>query len=294
MKKNVSSNLNQGPLDLGLITRLQRRPPPFTPGEPLFWDDPHISAQMLAAHLDPAHDRASRRPAAIDRSVDWLVETLGLTPGAAVLDLGCGPGLYATRLARRGLMVTGVDYSRRSIAYAVQSAQEQQLAIEYRCQNYLELAEFDRYDAALLIYGDYCPLSSEERRRLLVRVHRALKPGGFFALDVTTRAHRRRHGSGSGWYAVETGFWKPGPHLVLEEGFDYPEDLIFLDQAIVIEGDGRVSVYRMWFQDFTPGSITAELENGGFAVRSLWGDLGGSPLEAEGEWIGVLAQKTDP
>ena len=27
------------------------KPIPFTPGEPLFWDDPHISAQMLKAHL---------------------------------------------------------------------------------------------------------------------------------------------------------------------------------------------------------------------------------------------------
>lgn len=37
------------------ITRLascQVKPVPFTPREPLFWDEPHISAQMLAADLD--------------------------------------------------------------------------------------------------------------------------------------------------------------------------------------------------------------------------------------------------
>ncbi len=43
---------------------------------------------------------------------------LGLGPGSRVLDLGCGPGLYAVRLARRGVRVLGVDASARSLAHA--------------------------------------------------------------------------------------------------------------------------------------------------------------------------------
>ena len=62
------------------------------------------------------------------------------------------------------------------------------------------------------------------------------------------------------WYVAESGFWKPGWHLVLEEGFDYPEQAIYLNQFTVIEADGKVSVYRNWFQDYNPESITEELE----------------------------------
>jgi len=281
-------------MNLDLILQTQVKPEPFAPGEPLFWDDPHISAQMLRAHLDPAHDRASRRPETIQRSVDWLVAALGLRAGAAVLDLGCGPGLYAARLAQQGLRVTGVDYSRRSIEWAWQAAQQQQSEIEYRYQDYLTLEDDGRYEAALLIYGDYCPLAPAQRRTLLGHVRRALKPGGHLVVDVTTRAHRLQHGSRNHWYAAEQGFWKPGPHLVLEEGFDYPEQSIFLDQAVVIEASGQVSVYRMWFQDFTPATITGELAAGGFDVHSLWSDLTGRPYAAETEWIGVLAAKPGP
>ena len=107
---------------LSLLADWQARPAPFAPGEEHFWDDPHISAQMLAAHLDPDTDAASRRPETIEHTVDWIVATLELAPGMRVLDLGCGPGLYATRLARYGLRVTGVDCSRRSIGYAQRSA----------------------------------------------------------------------------------------------------------------------------------------------------------------------------
>jgi SAM-dependent methyltransferase len=277
-------------IDLDYLLQLQQKPAPFTPGEPHFWDDPHISKGLLATHLDPATDLASRRPETIDRSVAWLAETLGLAPGAAILDLGCGPGLYASRLAARGLRVTGVDLSPRSIAYAVEQAHTLGLDITYRCQNYLELADEAQYDAALLIYGDFCPLAPAQRARLLANVRRALLPGGFFVLDVSTRTLRMRYGARNRWEALASGFWRPGPHLVLEQGFDYPDEGIYLDQYVVVEPDGRIAVYRNWFQDYTAETIAAELTAGGVAVRSLWGDLAGAAYAEDGEWIGVVAQ----
>lgn len=280
-------------MNLKKITSYLKKPEPFTPGEPLFWDDPHISAQMLEAHLNPHTDQASRRPETIDASVAWIIAELGLKPGGSVLDLGCGPGLYTTRLAQHGLEVTGVDYSSRSIAYAREFAQKFGLMIEYRYQNYLELKDENCYDAILLIFGDYCPLSPEQRTRLLANVHRALKPGGHFILDVTTRRHRQKFGNRNCWYAVETGFWKPGPHLVLEDGFDYPEQSIYLDQAIVIEENGTISVYRNWFQDYTLETITLELDAGGFGVQSAWSDLSGTPFSKISEWIGLITRKTE-
>jgi 2-polyprenyl-3-methyl-5-hydroxy-6-metoxy-1,4-benzoquinol methylase len=271
-----------------LILQAQKKPEPFTPGEPLFWDDPHISSQMLKAHLNPTNDLASRRPETIQRTVEWLASTLGLQTGDSLLDLGCGPGLYSSRLAEIGLRVTGVDYSRRSIEYARQYAAQHNLNIDYRYQDYLTLEDDSLYDAVLLIYGDYCPLSPTQRNTLLANVRRALKPGGYFVFDVTTRAHRHKHGNRNNWYATEQGFWKPGPHLVLEDGFDYPEQFIFLDQIIVIEENNKITIYRNWFQDFSRETITRELEQAGFIVQSAWNDLLGTPYTDDTEWIGLI------
>ena len=273
------------------LIELQQKPAPFTAGESLFWDDPHISTRMLDAHLDPDIDAASRRPGTIVRSVRWLIEQLTLETGDSVLDLGCGPGLYASHFARAGLRVTGMDYSRRSIDYAIKYANENNLDITYHFQNYLELNDENQYDAALLIYGDFCPLNPAQRAKLLQNIHRALKPSGKFVLDVSTRECRKKHGNKHGWRALESGFWKPGPHLLLQEGFDYPEQSIWLDQAIVIEADGKMSIYRNWFQDYTPESIAVELTQNGFTVESLWGDLTGQPYTAESEWIGLITHK---
>ena len=284
------------PLTMKHLQELQQKPAPFAPGEPLFWDDPHISKGMLAAHLDPNTEAASRPPAIIDRSVAWIIETLDLRRGDAVLDLGCGPGLYAARLAASGMAVTGVDMSRRSIDYALNYAKTHNLDITYRYQDYLHLKDEDRYDAALLIYGDLCPLSPSQRTRLLRNVHRALKAEGHFVLDVSQRGPWSVEEVGTSWYAAERGFWRPNPHLVLEQRFDYEETSLHLDQYLVIEENDEgapstITTYRVWRQEYTPETLTAELEARGFQVESLWGDLAGEAYDRASRWIGAVTKR---
>lgn len=277
------------PVDISFLCQLQEKPQPFTPGEPHFWTDPHIAHQMLTVHLDPNNDLASRRPEVIESSTSWIVQTLNLKPGDHVLDLGCGPGLYAARLAQQGLHVTGMDFSQNSIDHAVSHARQHGLDITYRCQNYLQLEDESLYDAVLLIYGDLCPLSPEQRVQLFSNVRRALKPGGRFVFDVSTPCLRQKYGLKNGWYAAHNGFWKPTPHLVLEQGFAYPDD-IYLDQYTVIEDDGKISVYRNWFQDYTVERIQTELTANDFLVEGFWSDLAGRPFEPDSEWIGLVCR----
>lgn len=105
---------------------MDQKPEPFssftTPG---FWDDPHISQSLLRSHLDPGNDLASRRKSFIDASTIGLPGVLGLAPGSRLLDLGCGPGLYATPFARNGVAVLSVDASRRSLRHARSLAEQE-------------------------------------------------------------------------------------------------------------------------------------------------------------------------
>lgn len=278
-------------MNLSVLRKYQEKPEPFTPGEKLFWDDPHISKQLLTTHLDPNIDLASRKPVTIKKSVNWMIKELSLGKGDPVLDLGCGPGLYAVQFAKAGCVVCGIDYSKRSIAYANKYAEEQGLVIEYRYQDYLTLNESNRYLAAFLIFGDFCVLSPEQRKKMLANISRSLKPGGNFVLDVSTRKHRQKNMSDGRWYISEGGFWRSGRHLVLEKGFDYEELSIYLNQTIVIENNGQISVYRNWFQDYDQESIIEELEGNNFIVESVWSNLQGTPISEDTEWIGIITRK---
>ena len=278
-------------LDLVTLAQWATRPPLFAPHDAPFWNDPHISKQMLIAHLDPSRDAASRRPEIIDRTVEWLVRYLQIEPGQRVLDLGCGPGLYCERLARRGVEVVGVDLSPGSIEYARQSAREKGLPIEYVCLDYRRLDRGAEFDAVFLIYDDFGVLSDDDRDELLCRVHRALKPSGAFVFDVLTASAPGEPNGTRTWSVSGGGFWKPGPYLELTQYFRYPEADAQVRQVLVVESDGRVSCYRIWQHWYSPETINAILRARGFALESSRADLTGKPLTPDSPELGVVARR---
>ncbi len=277
---------------LAALDRLTQRPLLFAPGDRNIWTDPHIASQMLLAHLNPDTDAASRRPETIDRTVAWLLETLRLPLLSPVVDLGCGPGLYCERLARAGLRVTGVDYSSNSIAYARRRAEAEGLEIEYRLSSYLEMDFRAQFDAALLIYYDFCPLPDASRDTLLARVWLALAPGGRFIFDVLTPAYVWPPEPNQLWeYHPAGGFWSPNAHLVLHQHFDYPDEHVTADQYIVVEPDLTAIVYRVWSRQYTLQTLEPVLRRAGFAVESVYTDLTGAPYDPYAPSLAVIARK---
>jgi len=149
------------------LTPLFKKPPLYTKTEIPFWDDEHISLQMLNAHLNPNYDGASRKLEFIEKSVDWISKILPSEHYPSVLDIGCGPGLYTERYAKKGYRVVGVDFSHRSINYAQMSAKRKGLPIDYFYQDYLKLSLDKKFDFATMIYCDFGALSTNDRKQLL-------------------------------------------------------------------------------------------------------------------------------
>ncbi len=287
-KTNIFRN---GGLDISLLSDLAAKPALFSPGEPLFWNDPHISKQMLDAHLNPNWDAASRRPELIDQHVAWIANQIPMGPGASLLDLGCGPGLYCARLDRLGYRVTGVDCSQRSISYAREVAAANQQAIEYLYQDYLTLDLHGRFDGAIMIYYDLGVLPDAKRDSLLQRVHRALKPGGYFIFDLLTPLHRPDRPSVDWQVKQQEGFWRSGSHLVLSQTFAYPEAETFVDQYVVVEPSGETTIYRNWDHCYTPETVTTVLEAQGFSVKGIWADLTGQEYHSDAKTMAIIARK---
>ncbi len=255
------------------------------------WTDPHVSAQMLSYHLDPSVDAASRQAGFIDRSVAWIVGAFDVARGARVLDLGCGPGLYAIRLARAGARVTAVDFSERSIAYARDAAAREGLAIDYVEGDYLAWESPDTFDLALLIFCDYCAMGPAERSRLAGKVARLLAPGGAFLLDVvSTAALRGREETASDTVMPDGGFWSAGPFEERLDRLVYPAEAVTLDRYEIVEADRTRTIYN-WLQQFDPASLAAELRGAGLEVASVLGDVAGAPYDPDGPEFAVVARR---
>jgi 2-polyprenyl-3-methyl-5-hydroxy-6-metoxy-1,4-benzoquinol methylase len=148
------------------------------------WTDEHTSSKMLAFHLDGSIDVSSRKTEFIDRSAAWLISRFGLAEGRAVADFGCGPGLYTSRPAASGASVTGINFSDRSIQHARELSPGQGLSVDYVHANYLEFESEKRFDLITMIMCDYCVLSPAQRRLMLDKFRKHLRPGGAVLLDV--------------------------------------------------------------------------------------------------------------
>ncbi|MCP4630770.1 MAG: class I SAM-dependent methyltransferase [bacterium] len=123
-----------------------------------------LSEQMLKYHLNPVIDLSSRNAGFIDRSVKWIVSHFNVGQGTQIADFGCGPGLYASRLAQKHAGFTGIDISKGSIRYARKRAEKYGRKIQYVNQNYLEFETEDRYDLIILIMCDFCALGPQQRK----------------------------------------------------------------------------------------------------------------------------------
>ena len=82
------------------LVRRQPIPEPWAEGQKIPLDDPSFSRRMLREHLSQDHDAASRRFAIIDQHVAWIHHQVLSDRTSRILDLGCGPGLYTSRLSR--------------------------------------------------------------------------------------------------------------------------------------------------------------------------------------------------
>ena len=273
------------------LVDLHERPAPFSVyTTDILWTDPHISGRMLGFHLDAESDMASRRAASNEGIVDWMDRRFGFE-GKAVCNLGCGPGLYATLMARRGARVTGMDFSPRSIEYARRTTRETGLPLTFNGGDYLKDDLPPEQDLVCLIYGDLCALSPEQRRVLYNKVHESLKPGGRFVFDVFSVAqfHQRQEGASYGRRLMD-GFWAPGDYFGFLTTFLYGDQKLALDRYLIVEPDRCREVFN-WLQYFDPDTITAELTDNGFCVEQIVDVLSGEPAGTPAGEFAVIARR---
>ncbi len=253
------------------------------------WADDHISSRMLEYHLDSESDIASRNHAFIRRAASWLVDEFDLV-GRRVLDLGCGPGLYAMELARREVEVTGVDFSNRSIAYATKHARAQGLQVNFEVGDYLNYETPRSFDLICLIYGDYCALAPEQRAQLMRRAQRWLRPGGSIVLDVFSTSHMNQMVETTSFETwLDGGFWSADPHFVFKTRFRYEHAGAYLDRYLVVEEAGRWEVFN-WLQCFDQRKLEDELAATGLKVTRCLGTVAGDVFDEASPEFAVIAQ----
>jgi SAM-dependent methyltransferase len=137
-----------------------------------------------------------------------LLVRSGAAPSEPVLEVACGTGLVARRLARRGWNVTGLDLRPAMLAFLRERAEAEGTRIATLC------ADMARFDCETRFAAAYNPLSSFRLLRddasaeaHLRRVAAVLRPGGVYVLDLELLANaaERVHTTDESWEHTRDG-----------------------------------------------------------------------------------------
>jgi SAM-dependent methyltransferase len=274
------------------LSDINRKPQPFefyTAAE--LWTDEHTSRRMLEYHLNRTVDAASRNHDFIDRSSEWIISKFKLNNGSKVIDFGCGPGLYTLRLAGSGAAVTGVDFSLRSLEYAGKEARDNNLKINYIHADYLEYETDERYDLIIMIMCDFCALSFVQRKRLLSKFNRLLKPEGSVLLDVYSFNYFGSIKEQAVYeFNMMDNFWSKDDYYCFLNTFKYADEKLILDKYAIYDRKGRRLVYN-WFQCFNERTIRREFEENSLVITDFYSNVSGDNFSDETGEFAVVARK---
>lgn len=273
-----------------ILAPFKERPFLYSESTASMWDDEYISKGMLAAHLNSNIESASRQLGFVEQSVYWINNLTDSNKNKKLLDLGCGPGIYAELFCKIGFDVIGIDFSKRSIDYAKENAVKNQLNIEYLYKNYLEIEYENEFDIITLIYCDFGVLSPSNRSLLLKKIYRALKKDGVLVFDMFSEIELVNFKEGNTVKYYNEGFWRPTPHIVIQNNYIYSESNNYLEQYIVITEE-ECQCYNNWNQVFNIKSIEKEISEAGFSNIKLYDNVCGKELSDKSNTICAIVKK---
>ena len=228
--------------------------------------------ETVADHLGTAYLRYSFTKGT-RQEIEYLVAALGLESGMRVLDVGCGPGRHARALAERGVLVHGIDISRRFIDIARTDAPAGATFARLDARSLPFDGEFDA--AICLCQGAFGLMTADGHdQTVLAGIARALRPGGRLALSAF-----------SSYFVVK--HW---------EGADFDADTgVNHELTELRDEDGAVVPAELWTGCYTPRELRLLCAATGLAVDSISsvepGDYGDDPPTVDTAEFLLLATK---
>jgi SAM-dependent methyltransferase len=218
-----------------------------------------------------------------DADADVVAGLLGLRPGMRVLDVPCGEGRIAGRLASRGCEVVGLDVSERFLA----TARRRHPEVTFVHGDMRELDYRSEFDAVVNWFTSFGYFDPAVNDAVLAGFARALRPTGQLLVELLNPELVARLVELAGGTVAQV-MEREGDLLVDRVRYDPDEGLSHTERWIVRDG----AVRRLSFSlEQVPGpKLRERLCRAGFSEVELFG-RGGEPFDPEGTRLIALARR---
>lgn len=212
-----------------------------------------------------------------------VVHFLEINRPMRILDLACGFGRIANRLALLGHTVTGVEYLPGLLDIARREAALNNLRVDYR-QGDMRAIDFPpTFDRAVMMFNSFGYFSDEENLLVLRNIARALLPGGRLGFDIASRDGLLNDFHPH--YVTE----KDGSLLINRFDFDPLTGRLTNDRIVIRDGQRRDRPFSIRLYSVT--EMRALLAEAGLALEAVYAEWDGAPLELSSPSMVVIARK---
>jgi SAM-dependent methyltransferase len=145
----------------------------------------------------------------------------------------------------------------------------------------------EQFDACINLFTAFGYFDKEEEnQQVLHQVHRVLKPGGLFLLDISNRDYYLLRLWPRAWR-------RQGKAVILEEtGFD-PNTCRFTMTFTWLEGKNRQSLTHS-VRYYTAPELSAMLRTAGLEPTAIYGDFDASEFDLSSQRLIIVARKVPP
>jgi SAM-dependent methyltransferase len=200
------------------------------------------------------------------REVDFIEDSLGIERGGAMLDLGCGTGRHAIELARRGYEVVGFDLSLAMLARAGDEAQEREAKLTFVQGDMREMTFEEQFDGVYCWNTTFGYFEEDKNAAVVDRVHRSLRAGGLFLLDVANRDFLIRQSPSLAWFEGD------GCVCMDEMSVDFITSRMKIKRTMMLD-DGRSREIEYSMRIYSLHELGKILHEHGFKVTEVSGRL---------------------
>ncbi|MDE2490951.1 MAG: class I SAM-dependent methyltransferase [Elusimicrobia bacterium] len=209
--------------------------------------------------------------AAAPAETDFAWRALGLRPGDRVLDVACGTGRHAVRLARRGALVLGVDASAAYLREARRAARGLP-GVRFVRGDMRRLHACGEFDAAVNLWTSFGYFRRPaDDLRVLRGIARALKPGGRLLIDVSNFDWVRARAPSRWWTRASDG-----SYLLQESRVLGGKDPRTVNDWTRLAPGGRARRTRFTLRGYGRARLFALLRKAGLRPARVWGGLDGA------------------
>jgi len=219
-----------------------------------------------------------------DAETAALVKLLALDPPLDILDLACGFGRHANRLAALGHRVTGVDYMPGFLELARADAVRRGVKVDYRQEDMRQVIFQSAFDRVMLLFTAFGYFEEDENLCVLENVARALRPGGLFLTDGMNRDAVSAPGF-LPYIVVE----KEGNLMIDRNSFDSLTGLMHNQRIVIRDGVRRDLPFAI--RIYNPNEMRQMLVRVGLEVLGIYSGWDEQPASTSSRRLVVLARK---